>query len=340
MSNASFFIIGTERSGTNLLRLILNSHSDVFIPHPPHLVKNFYHLQNRYGDLSKDKNFSFLISDMLKSIKLHPYPWQFIPSLEDVSSSAPKRSVIGAYLAIHNLALKNTLKKIWGCKSTFMIHHVGELLEANPQSKFIFLVRDGRDVAVSAKKSIFNHFNVYFTAKLWQKEQRRGMYWLSKLSNDQIYLLRYEELISDPVKHIQSLCAFLHITYSETMLEFSKTKEAKLSASLSTSWNNTDKEIIKNNKEKFRKELSKEEISVFEAVAFEELSYFGYPLSKNIDQIENDSLLHAKEKWWFSYHEFILMVCAQLHHLCDKNSILRFKKYLFLKYVKYSRIFL
>jgi len=68
------FIIGTERSGTNLLRPILNSHFHIAIPHPPHIMKNFYKLEPLYTDLNKDAQFKRLIKDVVAMVELHPYP--------------------------------------------------------------------------------------------------------------------------------------------------------------------------------------------------------------------------------------------------------------------------
>jgi len=39
MTADPLFILGTERSGSNLLRLICNAHSRITIPHPPHILR-------------------------------------------------------------------------------------------------------------------------------------------------------------------------------------------------------------------------------------------------------------------------------------------------------------
>ena len=50
---APLFIIGTERSGSNLLRLILDAHPGITVPHPPHVMNYFAALEGRYGDLQQ-----------------------------------------------------------------------------------------------------------------------------------------------------------------------------------------------------------------------------------------------------------------------------------------------
>ncbi|MCR4286857.1 MAG: sulfotransferase, partial [Deltaproteobacteria bacterium] len=56
-TDSPIFIIGTERSGTNLLRLILNAHPNIALPHPPHIMKNFSGLVPLYHYLGVDGNF-------------------------------------------------------------------------------------------------------------------------------------------------------------------------------------------------------------------------------------------------------------------------------------------
>ena len=52
MPDDPLFIIGTERSGSNLLRVILDAHSRISVPHPPHIMRYFSPLVARYGDLA------------------------------------------------------------------------------------------------------------------------------------------------------------------------------------------------------------------------------------------------------------------------------------------------
>ena len=58
-----FQLIGTQRSGSNLFRLMLNEFDDVFAPHPPHLLKTFYSITSNYNNLEKDKNLKRLVRE-------------------------------------------------------------------------------------------------------------------------------------------------------------------------------------------------------------------------------------------------------------------------------------
>ncbi len=334
------FIIGTERSGTNLLRLILNSHSAIAVPHPPHIMKFFHPIEKIYRNLNNDKNFRKLIHDVCRIVELHPYPWEVKPDRDNVFNSVKYRNLINIYFEIYNQYLRHTGKERWVCKSTFMIEHVAEILKYYPDARFIYLVRDGRDVAVSAKSSIFNHYHIYYTAQLWRREQQLGLLWLNKLPQEQIMLMKYEDLICDTTGVIKKTCVFLGEVFEEKMLEYHNSVEAKKSGSLSISWKNTSKPVIAGNKEKFIKNLSKKELKLFEAISFNELCSLGYKLTYEKNDLEK---LHAKYmkprlNYWLT-EKFLFLKAETIHLFKDKNSILRLKKIWFMRYIKIVRKF-
>lgn len=333
------FIIGTERSGTNLLRLLLNTHSNIAIPHPPHIIKNFFKLEPLYGDFSKDANYRRLIQDVVKMVELHPYPWGIKLNAQRIFEESSDRNLINIFFCVYNQYLENASKARWGCKSTFMIYHVALIRRYYPGSKFLYLVRDGRDVAASAKKSIFNRYSVYYTSRLWKKEQQIGIYWLNKLNKGNIFLLKYEDLLRDPEGAIRLVCSFLNEPYQESMFDFFHTAEAQKSSSISAAWKNTSIPIIKNNFEKFKVELRKDEITLFENIAAEELVYFSYPLTHYFNVSEMARARRIRFKVAYLIEDFLLMLKVQWQHLfTDKNNLLRFKKFWFLKSVQLIRV--
>ncbi len=334
------FIIGTERSGTNLLRLILDCHSNIAVPHPPHIMKNFFKLEPSYGDLSQDAHFRRLIRDVVTLVELHPYPWGLKIDPQRIFCEAKDRNLISIFLAVYDQYRDNAHKRRWGCKSTFMINHVALVRHYHPHAQFIYMVRDGRDVTVSAQKTIFNHYNVYYIAQLWKKEQQLGLYWLHKLSQESLYLLKYEDLLNDPQKTVNALCAFLNEPYENTMLQFFKTAESQKSGQLSAAWKNTSSPIIKDNSGKFRQELKETEIDLFESIAGQELDAFSYELTRPLHVLECARARGIKFRFSYFVEEFFMMLKVQVKHFfTDRNNALRYKKYWFLKFVKLVRPF-
>jgi hypothetical protein len=332
------FIIGTERSGTNLLRLMLNAHSGIAVPHPPHIMKLFAPLEPLYGDLTNDRNFRRLIADVCKMVELHTYPWEIVPDREQVFQQARERNLLNVYFQIYNQYLVQSGKRRWCCKSTFMIEHVGDILRYYPDARFIFMLRDGRDVAVSAKSSIFNHFHVYYSAKRWQREQRLGLSWLAKLPPEQIMLLKYEDLIADAETVVKRLCSFLGEPFEEQMLEYHRSGEARKSGSLSVSWENTAKPVIRDNAHKYRSQLDPAEIMQFEVIALDEMQELGYCTDNPPELLleRRDDL--TREHFSYRLTELRLKMKAEVNHLLkDKNSVARLRKNLYMTYIRTLR---
>jgi hypothetical protein len=327
---APIFIIGTERSGTNLLRLMLNAHPHIAVPHPPHIMKLLGPLEHRYGDLTDDGNFRRLIAAACRLVELHTYPWEIRPDRERVFREARDRNLLCIYFALYDQYLASTDKERWCCKSTFMIERVGEILRYHPAARFIFMVRDGRDVAVSAKESIFNHFHVFYSARRWQREQRLGLSWLTQLGPEQVFLLRYETLLANPEATVRRLCDFLGEEFRPEMLEYYRSGEARKSGSLSISWQNTAKPVLTANTAKFHRCLRPDEILLFEAIAGEALAELGYELL-NAPALQADQRAALlQERFCYRLSEIGLKLKAEVRHLLkDRNSLARLRKNLY-----------
>jgi len=337
-AEAPIFIIGTERSGTNLLRLMLDAHPDIAVPHPPHILKNFFDLEPLYGDLGVDSRFMTLINDVLGMIALHPYPWRINLDADTIFQSCRDRSLVSIFFAIYDQYSTTKGKQRWACKSTFMIRHVALVRRYFQSAKFIYLVRDGRDVAASARETIFNHYSAYYSACLWRQEQRDGIHWLEKLGDKEILLVKYEELVHDPEITLRSLCTFLDVQFHPEMLEYFKTEEAKRSGALSEAWRNTAKPVQGESVGRFRRVLSEGDIALFETLAREELLYFSYPLKSGNSESEAFRCKNSNFRLWYLLEETARMIRVQSRYLFrDRNNILRYKKYWYLRWLRMRR---
>jgi hypothetical protein len=236
------FIIGTERSGSNLLRLMLNAHSRIAIPHPPHFMRFFAPIADSYGDLAVEANRQAIVADHLVLLRRHIHPWlQPIDGSRAVTEAAP--TVFGVMAACYEQYRRAVGKARWGCKSTFMVHYVDDALAQYPDARFVWLVRDPRDVASSAKRSVFGYSHPYRMAKLWQEQQELGCRARDGYGPDAVYLLRYEGLVLAPAAELATLCAFLGEKVEPDMLHHQQLAEARRTAELSESWRSTGEPV-------------------------------------------------------------------------------------------------
>jgi hypothetical protein len=269
------FIVGTERSGSNLLRLMLDAHSQIAIPHPPHILAYFAKLETLYARASPHDAFPKLVDDVLRHVAGHIHPWPVLPDRQELLS-IPSRDVIGLFLNIYDQYLRATGKPCWGCKSTFVIHHVEALLARRPASRFIWLVRDPRDVAGSSKSSVFNPFHPYFTARLWSHQQQIGISLQSRLHEERWLRVHYEDLVAAPEATLARICRFLRIDYEPEMLRYFESEEAHALARSATDWRNTAHPVLRQNAGTYKRTLSRREIAAVEVAAGPLMERLGY----------------------------------------------------------------
>ncbi len=276
MPTDPLFIIGTERSGSNLLRVILNAHSGIAVPHPPHVMHWFGDLVDRYGDLGDDSALARLVDDVLALLDTHIYPWEIAPTRDQVLAALPARSLYGVTAALYDLDLAHAGKRRWGCKSTFMVHHVDTVRAVHPGARFVWLVRDPRDVAASSRKSVFSPFHPVLTARLWAEQQHAALDLEAALGPEVVLRVRYEDLLADSPGTLARICAFLGEAFEPAMLDFASTRAAQKGAALSESWAKTAQPVQSSNSGKYRKDLSVTEIAQVEAVARPLMAELGY----------------------------------------------------------------
>lgn len=343
-STSPIFIVGTERSGSNLLRVILNAHSRIAVPHPPHIFKYFSLLESDYGNLNQRDARTRLARDIIKFLKTHIYPWGFSIDPEVLARKAEPPDLLGLFVALYDLYAEKYNKPRWACKSTFMIDHVERVLRSYPAARFLWLVRDPRDVAVSSRNSVFNPNHPFYIAALWRKQQYEG--WRLQRSAVGCSLLRihYEDLINQPESEIKRICSFLSEDFEPTMLEYHTTQAAKTSSSLSESWKNVASPIIANNSNKYRNELSAKEICLIERVTGDLMLYLGYQpdyLSPDKTVVEFSPQPLWQPQFMQRLEYFLLDLGRQVQVetrslLHDQNHWLRWQRALVWRGIKYK----
>ncbi len=111
-------MIGTQRSGSNLLRVILDEIDGITAPHPPHILQRFLPLLSRYGDLSVPARFHRLAEDVCSLVRLNPVPWEgVVIDTEQIIRSCKVPTLYELFRAIYETAAIQHRDSFWLCKS-------------------------------------------------------------------------------------------------------------------------------------------------------------------------------------------------------------------------------
>lgn len=270
-------MIGTQRSGSNLLRLMLNQLPGVASPHPPHILQRMYPLLEHYGDLSQRGRFERLVDDVCKLVELNPVPWEGVTlDRSEVARRCRERSLVAVFGAVYDICAQAQDATMWCCKSLANVSYGDEIERYFEGPKFLYLFRDGRDVAVSFSKAVVGEKHFYHIAKEWTAAQEKALKLREKVPHERFFMLSYEDLTVDTEHSARRLCEFIGTDYTDAMLEFHRADEARRAADASSLWSNVTQPVMKENSKKFLREATAEQITVFENVAGHVLDALGY----------------------------------------------------------------
>ena len=273
-------VIGTQRSGSNLLRVMLNQLPAICAPHPPHILDTFMPYLNRYGDLHNSARFTELIEDVCQLIESNPVPWVGIQLDRNIIKARCRvNSLTEIFKVIYELKAEKFGKQFWCCKSMANFKYFNELELSDITPFYIHIVRDGRDVAASFKKAPIGEKHVYHLARQWKKDQQASKRILSKVGPRRGLRIHYEQLIQSPGETVAKVCHWLNIDFQDSVLQYYQSKESMLAALSGDMWANLQKPILSDNYGKFSRELDPDEIAIFEAISGQDLQEYGYQLT-------------------------------------------------------------
>jgi len=233
-----------------------------------------------YGDLRDERNRRALTRDALILLRAHIHPWEH-PVDEDRVLAAASPTLFGVVSAIYEQFRQAEGKPRWGCKSTFMVDHIAEVLAEYPAARFVWLIRDPRDVASSAKSSVFGPCHPFLTAVLWRRQQETAHAALEQYGSGVVHQLRYEDLVREPAEEMAGVCKFLDEPYEPGILEYHRSTAARQTARLAESWRNTDRPIAATSVGRYREALSPSERMQVEIAAGPLMERLGYPVGSH-----------------------------------------------------------
>ena len=210
-------VIGSPRSGTTLLRLMLDSHPDLAIPpetgflvpcaqvsgHGPGLRRSFFHtITGHPSDAPVWRDFQ-ISEDTLRARLATIEPF----------------TVADGIRAFYQLYASRFGKSRWGDKTPMYCLHPRSIEALLPEAHFVHIIRDGRDVALSLRPMWFSPGrDIETLAAEWRRCVTTGRQQGSLCKH---YLeVRYERLVEDPREVLEGICEFLGLDYDERMLRY------------------------------------------------------------------------------------------------------------------------
>lgn len=279
--NPYLFVVGCPRSGTTLLRRMLDAHPELAITPETHWIPRY--LEQGIGVTPEGIATPELVSSLIASPKFSRTGIRRgeLESLLQTSDPMPYADFVRGFFDLFGHIQG---KPLVGDKTPGYVRCLPLLHELFPESRFVHLIRDGRDVALSAlgwrrasklaaRFSTWKTHPVLTAALWWEQHVRDGQEAGESLGSGTYHEVRYEALIADPTGEAQSICAFLDLAYDEAMLRYHEGRtRSEPGLSAKKAWLPPTPGL-----RDWRAQMRREDVERFEAMAGELLDELGFP---------------------------------------------------------------
>ena len=210
-------VIGAPRSGTTLLRFMLDAHPSLAIPPETGFLPAIVALPS---DMAGARAAIDTVTTFPPGAPAWPdygIDLADFRAADDVLSAATPADVARAFYR-HYAARFG--KARWGDKTPTYCHHVAAVGALLPEARFVHIIRDGRDVAESIKPLWFSP---------GESVEARAMFWrdcvrAARAQADQVrgrYMeVRYEDLVEAPEPVLRTVSDFVDLPFDSAMLEY------------------------------------------------------------------------------------------------------------------------
>ena len=267
------FVVGMPRSGTKLLRDLLNQHPRIGIPRvETEFLPYWFENWSSWGDLAdRDRFQSFYNNVSLSSYFRYQTKEDALISAQRWFEQCAQFTPQGVFEALlrHDGGAAATSNVIWGDKSPSYLRHLRMLSERFPEARFVHIVRDVRDYCLSIRNAWGK--NMLRAAQRWTDDVADALQAESELG-ERVLLVRYEDLLNDTQGALERICAHLELDFDPAMILLGETAENLGDTAGAT-------EVVSSNQSKYLDALSSKEILAIEVIAAETLRRLDYPVS-------------------------------------------------------------
>jgi hypothetical protein len=277
------FIGACPRSGTTLLRVMLDNHPDLAIPHETNFVRPLWWQRVRFGDL-RDPGNRRRVAEWIfteeghRSRRLRAGRISRQDAIRRVAEAPPTVGSIAQ--ACLQLRAEADGKPRWGDKRPSYSGFIGMLFAMFPDAQYINLVRDPRAAVASQIAMGWDASEVAVPAATarWEAAVRRTDYFARRLRPDQFLDLRYEDMVIDPHVMLERICAFAGLRADDAV----ETMIGERRGSFRGPHKRVAEPVTTASIERWRERLDPHQVALVERATTPVLDRFGYRIADGL----------------------------------------------------------
>lgn len=285
------FLLGFPRSGTTLLRVFLDAHPDLAIPFESFVLIDFAKRAPRYGNLATGTDRRRLVEDLLGSKGIRSWNPRVEPEDFDLDRCGTYAAIVEQLFAAY---ARRCGKPRWGDKTPSYTRDFHVLYELFPQAKFLHLIRDGRDAAVSLVRQQWGPGDYLTALSQWNEVVTWSRKMGRMLPRGQYLEVRFEDLTADPEAVLRQIAAFLELPYDPRMLEGQASAGEKLPLRSKAFHGNLTRPLDRRLALQWQRGMSAADQALSLRIAGPLLADLGYP----VDRVEVSApMVHLRRAW-------------------------------------------
>lgn len=296
--NPYVFVVGCQRSGTTMLQRMLDAHPSLAVAYDSLFIPRVI------ADVPVGVDPA-LTAELIEGVRSHRRFARLELPEEAIEASSERAETYGEFVSeLYEQYARLRGKALAGEKSPGYCRHIPRLLSLFPWVRFVHLIRDGREVAMSirdwgkgaAKLELYEREPIAVGALWWCRDIRMGRQGGATAGPEHYLEVRYDALVDDPGAELGRISEFLDLPFAEEMLAYHEGKQrSKEGLSAKAAWLPPTRGL-----RDWRKDLSTRDQQLFEAIAGDELEMLGFERLHATIPDEVRETARGCEDWWRS----------------------------------------
>lgn len=281
------FVVGVNRSGTTLLRMMLDAHPQLTMPPETHFVPELIDLDE--DGRATPEGFLGVITSQREWGDFGLTEEQLLGEFRALDPL----NAGDALRAFYRLYAERVGKPRCGEKTPIYVKSIRKINRALPEARFVHVIRDGRDVALSIRDRAVKEHPIERIAERWVRrigQARRQSKHVSHYEE-----IRYEQLILETEPTLRRVLAFFELPWDDAVLDYhqrSADRLEEMKRELPADGKRTTLSVERrmatharttqapdpSRVSRWREQMDREDRRLFESIAGELLSELGYAI--------------------------------------------------------------
>lgn len=216
------FVVGVNRSGTTLMRMMLDAHPDLTMPPETHFVPELIDVAEA-GDATPEA----FLATITKQREWGDFGLTEEQLLDAFRAIDPLNAG-DALRSFYSLYAERVGKPRCGEKTPIYVKSIRKISGALPEAKFLHVIRDGRDVALSIRDRAVKEHPIPRIAERWVRRIGQARRQSKKLEPGRYKEIRYEQLILDTEPVLREVCDFFELDWDDAILDYHQRSAERL----------------------------------------------------------------------------------------------------------------